>query len=176
MLANPGRPLADATRDPNSPLHGRGANTVYMIAMTDMFREYLEKRRKEYQSGQDQVLRQKMTKVATLGLDLILEKFETKRDAVPLQVLTTTVGSTLDRLGYAPKQAPTVQVNTNVDNRTQTLVAPVSLSELEEARKALRLVEQKRADTPMLAHQPFIELSQEEAVEESSRDLDLAAE
>jgi hypothetical protein len=130
MLRNPGRPMKDCAAE-----LGKAENTIYMIAGTDMFRDYLAKRRAMYREQHDFALVSKVTQVAEASLDLILDRLDKKRDAVPMDLL--------DRLGYGAKPAPMVQINTSVDNRHVTV--PVSLDALAEARATLRRAEAVRA-------------------------------
>lgn len=139
MIRNPGGDLADCARD-----LGRHAVTIRYIVNSDMFREFHAQRRQEWREHHDFAIVSRMTKVATKSLDVLLEKMDKQADKIPMQLITELATSSLDRLGYAPKTGPAVQVNVG-DNRTQTINAPVTAAALEEARDALRAAERKRA-------------------------------
>lgn len=128
--------------------------TVGMIASTDMFRAYFDARKMEMQEHQDRGLAAKLNKVASLGLDLIADRLDKKRDAVPISQLVALTESALDRLGYAPQSAPAASVQVNVSQNNQTVA--VSPAALNEAREALRLAERRRGESapPMLQHFP----------------------
>jgi len=138
---------------------GKAPNTISMIVNTDMFNEYLAQRKDEWRRTHDFTLLNKLTKVAELSLDSVIEQFEKKKDQVPLALATSTMNSALDRLGYTPKTSPAVEVTVNNDARTQTVVVQgVSATALEEARNALRIAEGKRAEVydGLIQHQPSL--------------------
>jgi hypothetical protein len=147
MIRNPGGKLQDCAAE-----LGRGANTISMIVNTDLFRDYLEDRKKEWERTHDFTIRSKVTAVAEAGLDIMLEHLTTKRTAVPFQLVTGGVMDALDRLGYAPSAHPAPAVNVQVNNNNTPLAAPVAV--LEEARAAIRMVEQRRLESPSAEHQP----------------------
>lgn len=140
MIANPG-----ATNTDIALSLGKAANTISMIANTDLFRDYHAQRRQEFQKSHDFILSSKLGRVAEKGLDLLLEVMETKRTSVPLAQLVAITNSSLENLGYGPKapaQAP-VQVNVH-----QQVAVPISAGALEEARDALRRAEAKQLQAP----------------------------
>jgi hypothetical protein len=100
MIRNPDKRLQDCAND-----LGKHVNTISQIANTDMFREYLARRKQEWREHHDFAIVSKVTQVAEAGLDLLLEKLEKKRDQIPMQLVTEMTTSALDRLGYGPKQA-----------------------------------------------------------------------
>lgn len=121
-------------------------NTISAIASTDMFREYLARRKQEFHREHDYAIRAKLTGVAEASLDIMLTQLKKRGEQIPMQRLENIVGVTLDRLGYAPATAAQVVVNNNTDARTQTVaITGLSAVALEEARAALRLVESRNA-------------------------------
>jgi DNA-binding CsgD family transcriptional regulator len=139
---------------------GKHENTIAMIVSTDLFKEYFHQRREEFRKDHDFALRAKLTDAATQGLDIILDQLKTKKTAIPLQTALKVTESALDRLGYAPSSGPEVVVNNNLDARHQTVsIAGLSATELEEARQALRRVEQTRVGSSLASggHVPTLE-------------------
>ena len=126
----------------------KAPNTISMIVNTDMFQEYLARRKEAWREKHDHAILSKLTRVAELSLDSVAEQFEKKKDQIPLPIAVEAMNSALDRLGYGPKQQAAVSVQVNQDNsRTQTVVVQgVSATALEEARAALRIAESKRAE------------------------------
>jgi hypothetical protein len=139
MIRNPSRDLVDCAKDLN-----RSVATLRYVANSDMFREFHAQRREEWRRHHDFAIISRVTQVAEKSLDLILDKMEKQADKIPMQLITDIATASLDRLGYAPQQTPSVAVNIQ-DNRTQTISVPVTAAALEEARDALRAAEQKRA-------------------------------
>jgi len=140
MIANPDGSMAQCARD-----LGKASSTISLIKNTDLFRDYLATRRKEWEARHDYALRAKTTKVALTALDILSEQLEKKRDNVPINTVNAIATSALDRLGYSP-QGPTpaaVQVN-NYGAGAQVAVMPVNAGALEEARQAIRIAQQKR--------------------------------
>lgn len=128
---------------------GRAPNTISMIVNTDLFQEYLARRKEEWRKTHDFSIMAKMTEVAELALDSVAEQFKKKKDQIPLPIAVEAMTSALDRLGYGTKQQPAVSVQVNQDNsnRSQTVVVQgVSATALEEARAALRVAEGKRGE------------------------------
>jgi hypothetical protein len=147
MIAHPGTKQEDIARQ-----LGKHPNTVSLIMNSDLFKSYYEERRREHADAIDASIRDRLGKVANRSLDLLFESLETKRGSVPIKTLSDISIDVLDRLGYAPKQAPQVQINQN--SVKQVLIAPVSVSDLEEARKVLRAAEAARASGPILQVMP----------------------
>lgn len=139
MMRNPAGTAEQCARE-----IGRAVNTVRYIMATDMFRDYFARRREEWQRSHDWAILSKTTQVAERALDLMSEKLEKQGDKIPMNLVTEVAVSALDRLGYAPKSTPSVQVNVNEDNRKVVMV-PISTGALEEARDAIRQAEQARA-------------------------------
>lgn len=141
MLRNPGGKLADCSKE-----IGRSVTTISLIANTDMFKDYLANRRKEWQQCHDFALQAKVTKVAESALDILAEVLEKKRDTLPIGRLSEISFSALDRLGYSPnKQAPAIgAVNIQQNGNGSAVVMPVSVDALREAQQAIRTVEARR--------------------------------
>jgi len=116
--------------------------TVVAVTGSDIFLAHYEERRRERSARLDGALVDRLQGVALKALDAIETHIEKKRDAVPLPDLTTVLDKTLTSLGYGPKSGPGVQVN--VAAGQQNVVAPVSIDDLEAARKALRRTEATR--------------------------------
>jgi len=135
MIRNPGGLMKDCAAE-----LGKAESTISFITNTDLFRDYFAKRRAEYQRDHDFTIAHKLTEVAELALDATIEKLKKQRDKVDLPLLTDLMGSSLDRLGFAPKQGPTVQI-INETNNTVQLPNSVTAEALEEARMAMRQVE-----------------------------------
>lgn len=154
MLHNPAGSLKDCAADLK-----RHPVTIRLIARSDLFKAYLEERRKEFEVKNDAVLVAKMQKLAEGSLDMLLETLEKKRDTVPIAILASTTFGVLDRLGYAAN-APGggVVVNNNV---AAVAAPPVTASALEEARQALRLAEDRRRGDPLLSMKPAVVLDNE---------------
>jgi hypothetical protein len=145
MIANPDKHLKECA----SAL-GKHANTISAIAQTDLFKRYLEERKREYRERHDFALVTKVTKVASLSLDILAEQLETKRTAVPIRDIAAISSSALERLGYGVQQ-PAAAVQVNVNNNPPA----ISASALSEAREALRLAEErKRSEPPLIEHNP----------------------
>jgi len=138
MLANPG-----ATHAAIAKALGRGTTTVSMIVVTDAFKTYYDMRKCEFQLRHNERLSAKISRVAEASLDLISAKLEKKGDQVPMEMLEQLATSSLDRLGFGPQKVPSIVVNQNVDQSRSNIT--VSITALEEARSALRMVEQQRA-------------------------------
>jgi hypothetical protein len=135
MIRNPGRPQTEC-----AAALGKHSNTICMIVGTDMFRAYHDQRLAEFREMHDFAVSTKLSEVTELALDVTKEVLIKKRDAVPLKFLSEVLSGGLEALGYGPKpQGPSVSL-------TQTNVtASITVSELEEARNALRTAEQRRA-------------------------------
>lgn len=172
-------------RDPSTKIQdiaaelAKSPNTISMIVNTDLFQEYLSRRKEQWRKEHDFAILSKVTRVAELSLDSVAEQFEKKKDQVPLGMAVEAMTSALDRLGYGPKQAPTVAVQVNDNSsRTQTVVVQgVGASALEEARAALRLAESKRAEDydGRLARHPapkLVEVDKGEDKDSPQLDLD----
>jgi hypothetical protein len=137
MLQNPGGSLKDC-----ATALGKHHQTIVLIARTDMFKEYFQRRREEWTKMHDFALVAKTTKVAERALDLMADKLEKQGDKIPMNLLNEVATGTLDRLGYAPTKAPASVVNVNTDNRV--VMVPIDAGALQEARDAIRAAEQRR--------------------------------
>jgi hypothetical protein len=125
----------------------KGYSTIQMISSTNLFNDYLAARRAQWQRVHDQALTQKLTAVASAGLDALETKLKTKKDLLPIEQLNAATLGALDRLGFAPKAQPQVTVTNNVQNNT--LVQPSASSEaLLAARAALRAAEATKTIEP----------------------------
>ena len=142
----------------------RAASTIQMIRNSDMFRQYFAQRRQQQVEAHDQAIRNRLQKVATNSLDILLDQMETKKSHIPVKMVQELAVSALDRLGFNPKvAAPAVQVNVQQnDNRSVILPPTITAQELLEARAALRAVEAQRLDPSV---KPLVE--KVEMVEES---------
>jgi hypothetical protein len=123
---------------------GKHATTIAIIARSDMFKEYFARRREEWTRMHDFALIHKTTRVAEAALDLMAEKLTKQGDKIPMNLLTEVATGTLDRLGYAPKSTPPVEVNISNDNRKVVMV-PIDAGALQEARDAIRAAEARRS-------------------------------
>jgi hypothetical protein len=162
MLANPGKPLTECAKH-----LGKHPQLVYMVTGSDMYKEYFRQRREEWTRNHDAAIIGKTTKVAEAALDLMLEKLEKQADKIPMQLVAEVATSALDRLGYAPKRGPAVEVRVDQSDNRQVVVNSVSIGALEEARDALRVAEQQRAATMR-----ELESTAAEAAVEQSSDSD----
>lgn len=142
MIANPGKPLRECAAH-----IGRTPSTLSIIINSDMFKAAFEERKRQFQMQHDLGIIEKTTKVANASLDALLEAVEKKRDKIPIDVLNDIAESSLTRLGYGitPNQ-PSMQVNVNGQ---ATIIAPVSMQDLEEARMAMRQVQANKGAVPL---------------------------
>lgn len=143
MIANPDKTLADCAADLK-----KSPQWIRAIYSTDFFKEALAQRRAEFATKHDFGIIEKTTKIAHQGLDAILETLENKRDKIPLAVLNDITDGALKRLGYGTEEAKSPAAQVNVTTVQQTVIAPVSRSDLEEARAALRTVQQAKKGIP----------------------------
>lgn len=173
LLRNPGGRTQDCAKE-----LGKHANTISMIMNTDLFRDYMAQRRRDWTALHDDAIRHKLTRVAETSLDILHDSLEKKRDQIPISTLRDIGTSALDRLGYSPnKAAPAVGV-VNVQSGP-TFVLPVNTDALREAQEAIRLAEARRAAVaaeaaPQLLQQPDVEVPDELSafVESAVRDLE----
>lgn len=158
MIRHPDKRLKDI-----AVMLNKSPNYISMIVNTDLFKEYLAQRKEAWRVEHDHALRAKLTDVAHHGLDIILDKLQTQKSQIPLSAAKAITESALDRLGYAPDSSPAVVVNNSVqDNRQQSVtINGLSASDLEDARNALRRVEQARIGTSFA---PVAELASEQGV------------
>lgn len=138
MIRNPDGKMVDCARE-----LGKHVNTISMIVNTDLYKDYLAKRRQEWQQTHDHALQAKLTKVAGSALDILHDVLEKKRDQVPIGQLKDIGISALDRLGYSPNKAQTPGL-TVVSNGGQVNVMPVPLAAIQEAQAAIRAAQAKR--------------------------------
>jgi hypothetical protein len=150
LIRNPGGKLQDCATALN-----KHPNTISAIIHTDMFQEYLARRKEEFHKDHDYAIRSRLTAVAEASLDLMLGQLAKKGDQIPMQRLESLASTTLDRLGYGPQSAPAVAVNVTQDNRSQTVsIQGLTPQALEEARFALRQAEALKAGTSFPASSP----------------------
>lgn len=140
MLANPGEHLKNAVKENGGPINC-SYSWLRVLTNTDLFSDYHERRRREYQARHDALLAASNLDLVHTANELILERLEKKRDSVPLENLLEIRKSALEGLGYGGKTQPqtVVNVNNSVDNRSVTVTAPSGA--LAEARQAIRDVE-----------------------------------
>jgi hypothetical protein len=151
MIRNPGTTFTEIAAALN-----KNPNTISAITGTDMFREYLARRKQEFQREHDYAIRAKLTGVAEASLDIMLSQLQKKGEQIPMQRLENVVSMTLDRLGYAPASTPSVVVNNNTDARTQTVaIQGLTPLALEEARQALRLAELRHSGSSLSMSAPL---------------------
>ena len=115
--------------------------TIRLVTSSDMFKANLESRMKNNSAYLDLAIRQQAAENALKGLQLQHKIMETKQQTLPLDQLTSMVDKTLERLGYGVRNSG---VTVNASGGQTQVVVPVSLSDLEAARKALRVSEQQK--------------------------------
>lgn len=127
---------------------GRSPVTINLVIRSDLFKARYQQRRQAFNEDLNNRIQGKLLKVADAALDHTLTALETKRDAVPLPILTDIADKALTRLGYGVKPAgPSVQVNVQQNGGPQ-VVAPVSADALRAARQNLQTLESKRLTSP----------------------------
>lgn len=145
-LANPG-----CTNKQVAEHLQKAENTISAIVSTDLYREYEAQRRQAWRERNENVLREKLTGVTILALDSAAAQLKKKGDQVPLTLARDLIETGLDRLGFGPQPAPSVVVNNGV--QVNAPAGAVSVALLDEARSALRAVEQKKL-SPALQELP----------------------
>jgi hypothetical protein len=138
MITHPGGTITDCAKGLNKHF-----NTISYIVRSDTFQHYYSQRRAEHSARQDEMMRAKLTGVASKSLDVILDKLNKQGDQIPMKFVTELATGALDRLGYAPA-TPGTSVNINTGTQSITQVT-VSAEALAEARDAMRAAEEKRA-------------------------------
>lgn len=168
MIANPDGKLYDCAKELN-----RGAATISSIINTDMFKAHLAARKAAWTEKHDDALLARTRRLANLGLDILADHLEKKRDAVPMKQLTEVTMSALDRLGYSPAKAPVTNVQVNSSGATQVNFPSVTPLQLEEARAALRKAEEKKRDADIQNIVPLpVAAGLREIEDDSEDDLD----
>lgn len=125
---------------------------IYLITNSDIFKARFEQRRAALSTQLDGSIHQKLLAVADRSLGLIAEVLDKKRDQIPLPQLESLADKVLDRLGYGQKPQVTTSPSVVVLNDNRSVVVPVSPSDLDAARAALR-----RAEVAQVAsHQPAL--------------------
>lgn len=118
---------------------------IYMITNSDIFKARFAQRRDALNSTLDGAIHSKLLAVADKSLGIIADILDKKRDAIPLPQLESLTDKVLSRLGYgAQTAAPPSPVVVNL-NDNRSVVVPVSPSDLETARQALRRSESIKA-------------------------------
>jgi len=138
MMANPNGKLSDC-----AAFVGKKLPTLSAIIRSDLFQAALEKRKREFSSTQDLIIKQKLTQVSVASLDMILDVIDKKKSSIPLETLNTVADGALKRLGYGLEQKPQPGVQVNIQNNS--VAVPVSASELDAARSLMRQHQQKIA-------------------------------
>lgn len=138
MLANPGAKLKDMAAQFN-----RRPSTISIILATDAFKAYYEKRRAEFNSDLHQRIIAKQHGIVEASMDAMLMALEKKKDTVPLDLLNDIVKTGMENVGLAQRGSAPVQVNVQTN-----VPVTVSVADLEEARMAIRQVEQQRLSQP----------------------------
>jgi hypothetical protein len=133
LIAHP-----DHTQNDAAAHFGRSPSTISVIINSDAFQAYLRQRRTAYVEALDSSVRTKMLKVADRGFDLILDKFDKKRDSIPLESLTKTIEVVTKAAGMHSDSRGGVQVNVNAPGQQTLIPVSVSLADLQEAQQALR--------------------------------------
>lgn len=146
MIANPG------ATDMEIGLHvRRGANTIYMIRNSDMFKAHWAQRRQGLSELNDLNVVQKTHKVLDASLDAILSTLQSKRDNIPLSRLESLANTSLKALGYGTDHGPANPAIVNIQqNNTVALPAGVTGDDIQQARMAIRQVEQMKLAPPPL--------------------------
>ena len=157
MIANP-----SATQNEMAAHFGRNPATISTVIATDAFKAYFRQRRSHHAEKLDTVVRDKLFNVASKSLDHMLETLDKKRDTIPLEMLARVSESSLKNLGYGVSP-PGGAVTVNVGQAPQSVHVAVSLTDLEQAREALR-----RSQAPQL-----VDVTPSDTA--SVRDLDRAA-
>lgn len=151
MIANPGRPLQEATRRHGGPIHC-APNTLYMITNTDLFKSHLAKRKAEFRDRLDMKVIGDASSLHEMTQTLIMEELEKKRTSVPIETLLEVQKSALEILGYGPKQGPSVVVQNQVDTR---VAVAVDANLLEECRQGIRRAEMNKT-APLIEATPLV--------------------
>lgn len=119
---------------------GYHKNTLYMLMNSDMFKAAYEARRSDLTSRLQDSISMRLLETADLGLKVMQEKLEKKRDTIPFRDLASANESLLTKLGYASGAASAaVQVNVNAGAPS---ITPAMLA---EARQKLRAIEEGHA-------------------------------
>lgn len=156
MIAHP-----EALQNDIAAHFGRAPSTISTIINSDAFQAYLRQRRGKYVEALDSTVRRKMLEVTDRGFDLILDRFDKKRDSIPLETITKTLEVVTRASGFG-QQAGGPGVTVNVAPATQTMVpVPVSLADLQEAQLALRNAQNGVRPAPIDAE--FTEVPQPDA-------------
>lgn len=140
LIAHPAKSIKECAQ-----ALGKPASTIYQITSSDMFREYLAQRRALHAQKHDAALRERLTSVAELGLEIIHEKLTASRTQIPMSTLIESTTGVLDRLGYGK---PVGSVNLHVDNSQHATRVEVPASVLSEARDSMRQLEAQKLEEP----------------------------
>lgn len=113
--------------------------TFNLVTTSDIFQAYIAERRRGNSAHLDEIVRTRTARVADKALETIETVLEKKKDTIPLDQLTKLADTALERLGFGVKN-PASNVTVNTTGQTQVVV-PVSLEQLQAARKALHAAE-----------------------------------
>jgi hypothetical protein len=134
MIAHP-----EASQNDMAAHFKKSAGTISTIINSDAFIAYLARRRGNYVQQLEGVVRTKMLNVADKGFDLILERFEKKRDNIPLETLNKTIELATRASGISPSGNSGTNVTVvNAPGQPTLVPVPVSVDDLQAARQALR--------------------------------------
>jgi hypothetical protein len=122
----------------------RHTATVGMIMNSDLFRARYEQRRGAQNAALTEEINTRLSRVAAQALELTEEILAEERTAIPLPQLVDVADKTLARLGYGPKMAANPAV-VMINNQT-TVVAPVTLEQLQVARQKLIEAQEHASD------------------------------
>lgn len=160
MIANPQGSLRDCAAE-----LGRSEVYVRMIVRTDGFKAHYRARREEFNSLHDDLIASKTRQVAVQALDIILDKFDRKRDSIPLSEVREISDSALARLGYGSKGGGTTINVGEGAGQQNTQYVTVSKQGLSDARDLLRAAESAKAAPPAIEaqrEQPTADLRESE--------------
>lgn len=113
---------------------------ISLIVNSDSFKAHFSARRKAVSEAIDASIVNRLQLTADRALEIVSETLEKKRNTIPFAALADFTHKTLATLGYGA-QRPSAAVQVNVQ---QNVMAPVSASELAEARNALRRAEEAK--------------------------------
>lgn len=154
MLAHP-----QALQNEIAAHFGRSAGTLSTIINSDAYQAYYRQRRGAYVGALDDRVREKMLTVADKGFDLILDRFDKKRDSIPIDTLNKTVEMALKASGHgAAVGGPGTIVNVNAPHSSTMVSVPVSLADLQEAQQALRNSQNNIRPDPVVVDGEFTEV------------------
>jgi hypothetical protein len=152
MMANP-----QATKKEMAAYFHCSEVAINLITNSDIFRAHFAARREQFAEILDASIHQKLATIADKSLGILSEVLDKKRESIPLMQLVEIQDKVLDRLGYGLEKkpvatpAPSVSVFTGPVQQNTSVTVPVSPSDLEAARRALRRSEELK----MIESQPL---------------------